>query len=74
MKRSAEKATYNYARGALRAFVKGKITINQAIGMVKSAGVRGSRLAEIFQHLQGYGDSNRYNEALNNCRQHGLLD
>jgi len=74
MKGNVEKATRNYARGALRAFIEGTITINQAVGMVRSAGVRGNRLDEIFQHLRGYGNPDRYQEAFDKCRQQGLLD
>lgn len=74
MAKSVETATRNYARGALRAFIEGTITINQAVGMIRSSGVRGPRLIEVFENLKKYGNASRYNEALGTCREKGWLD
>lgn len=74
MVKSVEITTRNYARGVLRAFLEGKKTLNWAVGMVRSSGVRGPRLTEIFENLENYGNPARYHEALAACREQGWLD
>lgn len=74
MIKSMEITTRNYARGALRAFLEGKKNLNWAVGMVRSSGVRGPRLTEIFENLENYSNPTRYHEALAACREQGWLD
>jgi hypothetical protein len=71
--KSVEDATRNYARGALRAFLEDDKYLNWLIGMIKSSGVQGSTLAEIFESLRGYGNGQRYEEAMLACRRQGWL-
>jgi hypothetical protein len=44
------------------------------VGMLRSSGVRGQRLAEVFDNLKDYGDLARYQEAFTACREQGWLD
>jgi hypothetical protein len=74
MIKSVEITTRNYARGALRAFLEGKKNLNWAVGMIRSSGVRGQRLAKIFKNLENYGNPVRYYEALSACREQHWLD
>lgn len=74
MSKSPEIATRNYARGALRAFLEGTITINQAVGMIRSSGVRGAMLVDVFKNLKGYGEAIAHSEVLALCREQGWLD
>jgi hypothetical protein len=74
MTKSVEDVTRNYARGALRAFLEGKKTLNWVVGMVRSSGVKGQRLTEVFDNLKDYGDPGRYYEARTACHEQGWLD
>jgi hypothetical protein len=74
MPKSVEDVTRNYVRGALRAFLEGKKTLNWLVGMVRSSGLKGQRLTEVFDNLKGYGDPARYQEALAACREQDWLD
>ncbi len=71
--KSVENCCYNYARGALRAFLEGAKTLNWFLGMVQSSGVQGARLAEIFESHRDYGNRQRYEAAAFTCRQRGWL-
>jgi hypothetical protein len=73
MVKSIAMATRNYARGALRVFLEGKKNLNWVLGMIRSSGVRGSELAEIFQGIKSYSAMDRYQEALAACRDQGWL-
>ncbi len=73
MVKNVTTTTRNYARGALEAFLEGKKSLNWAIGMIRSSGVKDQRLAEVFNMVKGYGDSNRRQEALTACRKQGWL-
>jgi hypothetical protein len=73
MAKSTEDVTRNYVRGALRAFLEGKKTLNWVVGMVRSSGVRGQRLTEVFDSLKNYSDPSRHQEAFAACREQGWL-
>lgn len=73
MVKTAEIATRNYAWGAMRAFLEGHKDRNWLLGMIRSSGVRGARLVEVFQNLRGYGNGQRYQEAVLDCRLQGWL-
>lgn len=68
MIKSMEEITPRYARGALQAFLDGKKNLNWVLGMIRSSGVHGQRLSEIFEGEKGYGNSELYREALSACR------
>lgn len=75
MVKSVEDTTRNYARKSLMAFLDGEKTLNWIIGVIRSSGVRGSRLTEIFENLRGYeGNPVRYQEARTACREQGWLN
>jgi hypothetical protein len=71
--KTVETATRNYARKCLMAFLEGDKSLNWLLGVVRSSGVRGSRLSEVFDGLRDYGDRGRYEEAAAACRRHGWL-
>ena len=70
---TVETATRNYARGAIMAFLQGKKTLNWLLGTIRSSGVRGERLSELFESLQHYGESDRHVQAASASREQGLL-
>ena len=71
--KSLKETTRRYARGALRAFLDGKKNLKWTLGIIRSSGVHGQRLSEIFEGEKGYGDFERYREALSACRDQGWL-
>ena len=71
--KSMDEIALRYARGSLRAFLEGKQNLNWIIGVIRSSGVRGQRLSEIFDGLKGYGNSDRYSKALSACQEQGWL-
>jgi hypothetical protein len=73
MVKSVELTTRKYARNSLRAYLEGKKNPNWAVGVVKSSGVRGQALVEIFDYLKGYSETVRYKEVFSACRKLGWL-
>ncbi len=73
MIKSMDEISRRYARGTLRAFLEGKQNLNWVLGVIRSSAVRGRRLSEIFDGNKGYGNSERYREALSACRDQGWL-
>jgi hypothetical protein len=71
--RSIDDWPYNYARGALRAFLNGSKNLTWLLGTIESSGVQGARLAEIFESLRDYGNRQRYEVAVLACHQQGWL-
>ena len=63
----------SYANRSLRAFLDGSQNLNWLIGVIRSSGVEGSTLAELFESHRGHSNRPRYEEAVNACRQEGLL-
>ena len=74
MVKSMEEITRRYARGTLQAFLDGKKNLNWIVGVIRSSGMRGQRLSEIFERQKGYGNSERYREALSACHEQGWLE
>jgi hypothetical protein len=68
MVKTTEISIRNFARGALRAFLEDTKNLNWLLGMIRSSGVRGTRLVEIFENLRDYGNRQRYEEAVVACR------
>ena len=68
MIKSVELTTRNYARNSLRAYLEGEKNINWAVGVVRSSGVRGQALAEIFDYLKNYSETVRYKEVYSACK------
>ncbi len=71
--KSTDESSRRYARESLRAFLEGKQNLNWIIGVIRSSGVRGRGLSDIFEGHKGYGHSDRYREALSECRDQGWL-
>ncbi len=65
--------TENYARKCLMAFVEGKQTLNWIIGVLRRSGLRGRALEEVFQRLQGFGDSERLRQVREQSQREGWL-
>jgi hypothetical protein len=74
MVKSPEEGMRRYALKSLMAFLDGEQTLNWIIGAIRESGVRDQRLAEIFERLDGYGDPERYQEALSACREQGWIE
>lgn len=75
VKRSdVEKSTKRFAKKSLMAFLEGEKNLNWIAGVVKSSGVKGEKLKEIFDGLKGYGDMARYQQAYQECRERGLFE
>ena len=72
--KSMDEISRRYARGTLRAFLEGKQNLKWVLRVIESSGVRGRRLSEVFEGLKGYGNYERYREALSECRDQGWLD
>lgn len=71
--KSVEETTRRYAQNSLRAYLEGAKTLNWIIGVIRSSGVRGNRLVDVFDRLRGYGDSVRYLEAKRACEDQGWM-
>lgn len=71
--KSMDEITRNNARGALLAFLDGKRNLNWIIGVIRSSGMRGQRLSEVFERQKRYGNSERHREALSACHEQGWL-
>jgi len=65
--KSVEETTRRYAQNCLRAYLEGKKNLNWIMGVIRESGVRGSRLAEVFDRLRGYGDPHRYHQVKKAC-------
>jgi hypothetical protein len=66
-------AAENYARCSLMAFLDGKQNLNWIVGIIRSSGVRGQQLEEVFKRLQGYGNQERLRQVREQCRKEGWL-
>lgn len=74
MMKTTQQATRNYARGSLMAFLDDKKNLMWLLGVIRSSGVTGPRLQEVFTALKGYGNPMRYQEAHSACRAQGWLE
>ncbi len=71
--KSPEETTRRYAQNSLRAYLEGQKNLNWIIGVIRSSGVRGSRLVQVFERLRDYGDPVRYLEAKTACEDRGWM-
>lgn len=71
--KTVEIAARNFARGALMAFLENTKNLNWLLGMIRSSGIRGPKLVDIFESLRNYGNRQRYEEAVAACREQGWL-
>jgi hypothetical protein len=74
MVKSPEEGTRRYALRSLMAFLDGEKNLNWIVGVIRESGIRGQRLAEVFERLEEYGDAERYQEALSACREQGWIE
>jgi len=72
--RSLEETTRRYAKRSLQAFLEGRKNLNWIVGVIRSSGVRGPRLSEVFRELQDYGDRKRFGAAYQACQAQGWLE
>lgn len=68
-----EETTRRYAKRSLQAFLEGKKNLNWIVGVIRSSGVRGPRLTQIFRELQDYGDKKRFEAAYQASRDRGWM-
>lgn len=66
--KSVELTTRKIARNSLRAYLEGVKNLNWAVGVVRSSGVHGQALAEIFDYLKNYSETVRYKEVYSACK------
>lgn len=71
--KTVEEADYNRVSGSLRTFLEGTQPLKWLLASIRSSGVHGTRLVEIFVNLRGNGNQQRFEEAVLACRQEGLL-
>lgn len=71
--KSPEEAARRYAQNSLRAYLEGRKNLNWIMGVIRTSGVRGSRLVEAFERLRGYGDPVRYLQAKRACEDQGWM-
>lgn len=62
-----------YAKNSLEAFLRGSQGLAWIVGVIRSSGVRGQALGNLFRGLQGYGDPVRFRNAYQACRERGWL-
>ena len=74
MTKSPEQATRRLARGSLMTFFDGDKELPWVLGEIKTPGVRGPRLQEVFDSLKDYGKSDRLQEAYAACQTRGWLE
>jgi len=72
--KTTQQTTRDYARGCLRAFLDDKKNLLWFLGVIRSSGVTGPRLQEVFAALKGYGNPRRYQEAHSACQAQGWLE
>ena len=65
--RSLEETTRRYTQNCLRAYLEGKKNLNWVVGVIRESGVRGARLADIFERFRDYGDPHRYHQVKKAC-------
>jgi len=65
-----EEIDRRYIRGSLEAFLSGKKNLNWIMGVIAKSGVLQYKgmLQEIFNDLQGYEKTPRYQEILKECQ------
>lgn len=68
-----EEAARRYAQNSLRAYLEGKKNLNWVVGVIRESGVRGARLADIFERFRDYGDPVRYLQAKKACEDQGWI-
>jgi len=65
--KSPEGTARRYAQNCLRAYLEGKKNLNWVVGVIRESGVRGARLADIFERFRDYGDSEGHHAAKAAC-------
>jgi len=73
MVKSVKSATKWYARNSLRAYLEGGKDLNWVIGSIRSSGVRGQELTDIFDFLKDHSETTRYQEVYSKCKELGWL-
>ncbi len=55
------------------AYLDGKKELKWIVGVIKSSGVRGQLLLNVFEELATYGDRRRWEEVLDACKRKGFF-
>lgn len=70
-----KKTTKRYAKKSLISFLDGEKNLKWVVKVIKSSGVKGEKLKEIFDDLkEKYGDVVRYQQAYQECWEQGLFE
>lgn len=67
------KASMNYVKKSMIAYLDGKKNLNWILGVIRSSGLRGELLMRVFEELESYGRKDRWERALEACRKRGML-
>lgn len=73
MIKTVEQAARNYVSKSLRTFLEGRQNLKWLLGVIRGSGVEHTTLVEIFGNLRDHGNTRRYDEAEQACRQESLL-
>jgi hypothetical protein len=74
MTKSRETAVRNYVRKSLMAFLKGEQSLNWTTGVIRSSGMIGFPLQQIFERYEQYGNPKRFHLVMEACRENGWLE
>ncbi|MDK2371897.1 MAG: hypothetical protein QI197_00705 [Candidatus Korarchaeota archaeon] len=67
------KASINYVKRSMIAYLDGKKNLNWILGVIRSSGLRGELLMRVFEELESYGRKDRWERALEACRKKKML-
>ena len=67
------RASTNYVKRSMIAYLDGKKNLNWILGVIRSSGLRGELLMRVFEELESYGRRDRWERALEACRKKGML-
>ena len=67
------KASTNYVKKSMIAYLDGKKNLNWILGVIRSSGLRGEPLMRVFEELESYGRRDRWERALEACRKKEML-
>lgn len=73
MVKDLETTTRRYTKKSLMAFLDGEKNLNWITEVIKSSGITGEKLQQIFNELRDYGDNERYLIAHQKCEKEEML-
>jgi len=67
------KAAVNYVKKSMVAYLDAKNSLKWILGVIRSSGVRGQLLLNVFEELANYGERRRWEEALDACKKRDYI-